>query len=82
MLRHGRERVVVRVADGPHGAFHAGLGETVGVADREVLHATVTVVHELVAARTCMQRLLEREIAAGPKDHPAPTADSVMLPLL
>ena len=40
------ERIVVRVADAADRGFDAGLGETIGVFNRNVLHAAVAVVDE------------------------------------
>jgi hypothetical protein len=43
------ERIVVAVAHAPHRGFDAGFCQTLGVADRDVLHAAVAVVHQAAA---------------------------------
>jgi hypothetical protein len=40
--------VVVGISHASHRRLDAGLGQALRVADRQVLHASVTVVHELV----------------------------------
>ncbi len=55
------ERVVVAVADAADRGLDAGLGEALGVADRDVLHAAVAVVDEAAALHgaAVVQRLLQ-----------------------
>src|SRR5512133_3779867 len=43
------EGVVVRVADTPYRPLDAGLGQTLGVANGQILAAPVAVMHEVVA---------------------------------
>ena len=70
-----REGVVVRVADAANGRMDAGFGKSIGVADRQILHAVIAVVHEVAIARSLMKRLLERvegDVAAErARDAPA-----------
>src|SRR5208283_2425012 len=56
------EGVVVAVADAADGRLDAGLGEALGVFDRDVLHAAVAVMDEGAAAKgtALAQSLLER----------------------
>ena len=54
-----RERVVVRVTDAPHRPLDSGLGQPLGIANREVLHASIAVVDQAVRARPRVERLLE-----------------------
>ncbi len=42
----GKRATAVTVADAADGRLDAGLGQTFGVADRDVLHAAITVMHE------------------------------------
>src|SRR4029078_11785845 len=57
-----RERVVVRIPATAHGQRDGGIGETIGVAHREVLGAAITVMHEAVrrVAAPLVDGLLER----------------------
>ena len=41
-------------------AFDARVGQALGVANREVLDATIAVVHQTLVLRSCMQCLFER----------------------
>ena len=54
--------VVVRIAHAPHRLLDAGLGQTLGVADGEILRPAVTVVDQGIARadRALVQGLLER----------------------
>ena len=56
------ERVVVAVADAADRRHEAGLGETLGVLDRDVLHAAIGVVDETAAGDglSIVERLLQR----------------------
>jgi hypothetical protein len=55
------ERVLIAVADGANRRLDAGLRQALGVRDRDILHAAVAMVNEIVVDRTAvMQRLLER----------------------
>ena len=55
------ERVVIAVADAADRRLYAGLGRTLGVFDRDVLAASVAVMHKPAAmdGATLMQSLLE-----------------------
>lgn len=64
------QRVVVGVAHAAHRGLQSGLGQALDVANGDVLHAAVTVMHEPVRADRLagVQRLLERvehEVRAG-----------------
>src|SRR3954447_26579329 len=56
------ERIVITVADAADRWLNASVKQALGVTDREVLHATVAVVHEATLANRAAiaQRLLER----------------------
>jgi hypothetical protein len=56
------ERIVVTVADAADRGLDAGLGEALGVFNRDVLNAAVAMMDEAAAVNrpTTMQRLLER----------------------
>src|SRR5690606_32058502 len=74
-----RECVVVGGADAPDGRLYAGFGESLGVTNRDVLHAAIAVVNErLTGAKIAVvQRLLERiqcDIATQRARH-SPTDD-------
>ena len=77
------ERVVVAVADAADGRHEAGLGEALGVLDRDVLHAAIGVVDETAAGDglSIMDGLLQRvEHEAGvrrPRHAPADDATGV-----
>ena len=77
------ERVVVAVADAADRRHETGLGQALGVLDRDVLHAAIGVVHEAAAGDgfAIMQRLLQRiEHEAGmrrPRHAPADDAAGV-----
>jgi hypothetical protein len=61
-----RERVVVRVSDASDGRLDASFGESLGVANREILHASVAMMHESRVRRPSPDGLLksiEREVA-------------------
>ena len=74
------EGVVVGIPDTAHRGNHAGVGEAFGVADRQVLAASITVMDEAIAGRGAarMQGLLEgiehegrmRGSALSPTDDP------------
>ena len=55
------ERIVIRVADAADGRFDAGIDEPLGVAQREVLRTSVTMMHETAALErtSLMQGLLQ-----------------------
>src|SRR5437870_5497430 len=64
-----RQRVVVRIAGTTDRRLNPGLGQALRVADRKILHATITVMDEprRLFDRSIVERLLqriEREIAA------------------
>src|SRR5690606_3223976 len=70
--------VVVRVADAADRGLDAGLGQALGVFDRDVLHAPVRVMDEPATAHrpSFMQRLFERiEDEAGMRRPAHPPAD-------
>ena len=56
------QRIVVGIADAAHRRLNPGLSQTLGVANRQVLGATVAVMHQsaLIAHRAVIERLLER----------------------
>jgi len=56
------QRVVVRVADAADGGLDPHFGQALGVADRQVLHPAVAVMHEAIGAGALpiVDRLLER----------------------
>ena len=74
---------VVRIAHAPNRLFDAGLGQTFGVADGEILRPAVAVVDQGVARayRALVQRLLERvECQVGAQRVRHPPAGTVQLP--
>ena len=64
-----RERIVVAVADAPDRGLDAGLGQPLRIADRQVLHASVTVVNQRLtwshsAVMQCLLTRIQREVGA------------------
>jgi hypothetical protein len=57
-----RQRVIVRIAATADGQFDARVGESLGVADREILRAAIAVMHEIagIVVAPVVDGLLER----------------------
>src|SRR5208337_761089 len=54
------QRVIVRVADAAHRRLDAGFGQSLGVANRQMLATPVAVMHDPLDSGTRPQRLLQR----------------------
>ena len=73
---HLGQGVVVRIAAAADRRFHTGLGQSVRVADGQVLAAPVAVMNQALGARPRPQGLLQRvQDQVGPHDPGDPPAD-------